>query len=159
MFNVKLAKATAQQQQLPPEFRPDEGKKSYGNCYAYALILLTLDWTEMLTLPGFMSDSVDFESDDYWNDITSKNIISYVKRDVEMLGWNFTEDSFNNNIEKGMYRIAIYTNNKGFHFMRQNKDGSWSEKWGPSGEIIRVTREFLSGYMLLGVYRIFKKTE
>ena len=160
---IRMAQEVARTQELPLEYSSNEGGPNNFNCYAYALGLSSLNWYELEVTPGFMNGPTDIENDVYYDQITNESIIPYVIEDLQVLGRKMEPDTFGNEIMKNSYKIAIYVGYEGFHFIRQNKDGSWSEKDGWGGEVQLTSHEWLMKhnpyYKFLGVYRISKQAE
>lgn len=71
---------------MPPKYSPNEGGIGEYNCYAYALLLSSINWEGHEITPGFMSGPINLDNDIYWDHITGSGIIQYVKEDLEKLG-------------------------------------------------------------------------
>ena len=91
---IKKAKEVVKIQRLPPKYSPNEGGSGEYNCYAYALLLSSINWEGHEITPGFMSGPINLENDIYWDHITSSGILQYIKEDLEKLGRKMEEDSF-----------------------------------------------------------------
>lgn len=157
---IKKAKEVVKIQRLPPKYSPNEGGIGEYNCYAYALLLSSINWEGHEITPGFMSGPINLDNDIYWDHITGSGIIQYVKEDLEKLGRKMEEDSFDKKMEDGTYKIAIYVNENGFHLIRQNQDGSWSEKCGWAGRVELIYPKYLlHDYKLIGVYKVSNQTK
>lgn len=122
----------------PPIFEPEiwnRGKRGY-NCYAYVLDVPVRDRLKQIWYPGFFCGN-------FGEIYSTKTLIENVKLDLKSLGFSYREeDGF---LFKGEYRIAIYYIPSfhdmpiGFHMVRQDEDGSWSEKssWRSSVKVIK----------------------
>lgn len=117
-----------------PCFSPRDWKKTYANCYAYALDLNISDKKAQVFIPGRISNQ-------YSNGfvMSTRNLLAGVKRDLDFLGIPFRSND-NLELKEGEYRIAIYysldfTLSVEFHFARQDSNGNWSEKLGWEGKV------------------------
>ena len=126
----------------PPVFESDKDfySKSELNCYAYALQLKTdvvslrkrCQSEYLYYMPGLLSKS------NYNPNFISSHIVDYFLSDLDTFGIKHEETHEDAEIEENAYKIAVYKSlvaNFDFHFMRQNVDGSWSEKAGKYGEV------------------------
>ena len=156
---IERVQKIAKKQKIPPEFFPREGGYNNFNCYAYALMLSDIEWQDFEVAPGFMSGIIDTENESYWHKITSRKIIKYVKDDLRKLGRKMIRVSYDTPIEDGTYKIAIFVGDYGFHFVRQNKDGSWSEKSGWLGRVRRTNPKKITYHKLIGVFKISNRAE
>lgn len=123
----------------PPMFDEERWKKSNGcNCYSYALDIPVKGRIKQIWIPGLLSDP-KFDGR-IWS---AEELISNVKADLFNLGFSYREND--TILNDGEWRIAIYyipTYHDmpiGFHFVRQDEDGSWSQKrfWNSRVEIIK----------------------
>lgn len=156
---IRKAKEIARMQRLTPFFSPNEGGTNEFNCYAYALMLSDIDWGKNEVAPGFLSGQINLYDDVYWDHITCDGIVEYVKDDLKILGRKMKKDSFESKVVEGTYKIAIFVNENGFHFIRQNIDETWSEKCGWEGKVQYIYPRYIPDYNLVGVYRISKRAK
>lgn len=107
----------------------------YTNCYAYAFdVVLMADDVRFFGFLGWTIGKYEW--------VTSpKEAISLLKIDVKCMGKNI-EECENAEIPQKGYKIASFLMPTGdFHFMRQDEDGTWSEKDGYEGNIRKVVAE------------------
>ena len=55
-----------------------------------------------------------------------------------MLGIKWYKSGINKPNSHGGYKIAVYFSDDDFHFLRQNRDFSWSEKQGYTNRVLKV---------------------
>lgn len=109
----------------PPRFNKKRWKYVKVNCYAYALDLPINDRKKLIFIPGCICDENAEKA--VYTDVTGE-----VKKNLDFLGISYREDD--GNLYKGEWRIAIYYIPTfhdlpiGFHIVRQDEDGCWSEK-------------------------------
>ena len=81
---------------------------------------------------GFISGNV--------TDIASKEeIVDNFLLDLDCLGIKHFETSVNDKNRHGGYKVSLYNCYDDFHFSRQNKDGSWSQKIGYTSTILKCS--------------------
>lgn len=123
-----------------PVYNPNKWKINdtpiFTNCYAYCLDLDVADPSTSIFIPGSISDEHASKSI-----LSLDTLMSNIRNDLQFLGI-----SYRNNkglLRSGEYRIGIYfrsfyTNQPiSVHFVRQDSDGKWSEKFGWSGPVFR----------------------
>ena len=126
---------------FPPEFIEEEGRGNRYNCYAHVLLMDEANFKYSVTLghiiqeefceimPGFLSGPVDVEDTSVYQELCSLKILERIKGDLNLLGRTLSESD--GTIIEGTYNIMVYVDEEfGPHFIRQNRDGSWSEKPG-----------------------------
>ena len=99
------------------------------NCYAYALNDPTLGYLQLGEI------SYGFNYSEYSGLLNDALLKQLLLADMDELGIGIRElDTVYSGCLYGGYRIAflVTTNFKDIHFLRQNKDGTWSHKQGPS---------------------------
>jgi len=78
-----------------------------------------------------------------------QDVINCIKADAQVLGWEIEEVGKEEPIPEGSYRIMFGFKNKiddpqlvrDFHFVRENKDGTWSSKSGGGGKVTNDGKE------------------
>ena len=148
-----------------PSSQYNKNKFTNSNCYGFALDIPTpnifkslyekIEIDDFVMNPGFAS----FEPFSFKKINTLKNILA----DFDSLNIKYFESSLEiPNLHNG-YKIAILFNGDSYktHFIRQNLDGTWSEKVGYSNMIRNFTNIDESYYIKLGytlekVYEIVK---
>jgi hypothetical protein len=148
----------------PPPFEDwDETTAQYNNCYNYALNIAT----------GKMSEPGRWKGDDghpYENQNTQFTC-DYVRAGCELDGLTtFVPGSQPPNDDpnsalppcgENCHRIALYVRPhedgliQGFHFARQDQDGTWSMKWGP----YPATRIMVNGAPMTHPRQFMDRTE
>lgn len=122
----------------PSKFNKKRWKYVKTNCYAYALDLLINDRKKEIFIPGCISD--ENAEKVVWTDVTGE-----VKKDLDFLGISYREND--EALYKGEWRIAIYyipTPHDwpiGFHIVRQDEDGYWSEKPSWKAKVTRFKKK------------------
>lgn len=123
----------------PQKWTAPDGKHIYTNCYAYALNTPIVDKEEVLFYPSAISNK-----DDIILPWSERHLVSAVLRDLKFFGISYRDDDGETTCEDGEYRIAIYTAPSfhdcplGFHFVRQDINGEWSEKTGWDGIVQKI---------------------
>ena len=116
-----------------------DGQHIYTNCYAYALNLPIIDKEEVLFVPSVISNRDDIIEP--WSD---QELVEGVLRDLDFLGISHRFDDRKTTCKDGEYRIAIYSAPSfhdwplGFHFVRQDSNGEWSEKKSWDGIVQKI---------------------
>ena len=112
----------------PPKFNKKRWRLiKQVNCYAYALDLPVRDRKMEIFIPGCISNPDVIPAI-----FNSNELITRLKKDLDFLGLSYRED--NGKLKKGEWRIAFYYFPSfldmpiGFHFVRQDEDGCWSQK-------------------------------
>lgn len=170
---VEKAICVSKSKTIPPEFIEEEGRGNHYNCYAHVLLMDDANFKYTATLgnliqedfceimPGFLSGPVDVGDINVYLELCSIKILERIKGDLNLLGRTLSESD--GTIIEGTYNIMVYVDEEfGPHFIRQNRDGSWSEKPGfnedsfsqrtsPSMQDIEST--------CLGTFRISNKKE
>ena len=146
-----------------PCFRENLGKYKHVNCYGYAL---------GIDLPEYIYKKyLNVESDGIRHNlgfasqkkfpVTAQQKLDNLFSDFEVLNINWFETDIERQNNHGGYKIAFYVNDGyDFHLIRQNKDGSWSEKLGYSFKIIQTEkpRPLGENYKLIKTLEIVKPT-
>lgn len=148
-----------------PTSKYNEKKFSNSNCYGFALDIPTpnifkklyerIEIDDFLINPGFAS----FKRFAFTKSSTLENIFA----DFDSLGIKYFESSIQTPNTHNGYKIAILFRGDGYqvHFIRQNLNGTWSEKVGYSNLIRNFNNINESYYIKLGynldmVYEIVK---
>ena len=124
-----------------PVYEPKKWKTFFGtsvntNCYAYVLDLIIPDHKKEIFIPGCISDSNAEKN--LWSNVTG-----HVKKDLDFLGITYREDD-SSALQPDEYRIALYYIPTfhdlpiGFHMVRQDENGDWSEKTGWKGSVQKI---------------------
>lgn len=141
-YSEKIAeiRQTLQAKTSVPIFEPQKWKINntpiFTNCYAYCLDLNVSDPNTSIFIPGSISNEYA-EKYIYSLDTLLQNI----KNDLQFLGISYRDNT--GLLQAGEYRIGIYTDyiypNSpiSVHFVRQDSDGKWSEKFGWDGFVFR----------------------
>lgn len=131
----------------PPKFNIDYS--IFRNCYAHALNCSFEDREFSLYSPGaicatFYGSDTFFEADYFFR---PDLLVKLVKRDCAVLSINACSCNFGDKIDENSYKIALAYSKKDndFHFIRQNNDGSWSEKPG-FGNIFKRCKSQIINY-------------
>ena len=142
----------------PPVFEPDFWENCQVNCYAYALNINVEDNKKMIWYPGCISDKNNKQE-------IKSSITIPLQKDLDFIGLKYRINEWT--LKPDEYRIAIYRflseNKIGFHIVRQDKDGKWSEKrsWNSPISIHSINNSppdlSLYGYSLENVLIISKK--
>ena len=126
----------------------------HSSCYYYALNLATPTIFEKIykSLTDF-----DFESPlgsisglPYLDTFKKEEVLNYLYSDLDALNIQWYDSEIDKKIEHGGYKIALLVDenpiDSDFHFVRQNLDGTWSEKDGCGCEVVSITtpEEFTS---------------
>lgn len=140
-----------------PDFYKDKHFYLNGNCYCYALMIPT---------PDIFNDSYNSKSkfafshdvgflagNEYSNDVG--DCITNLKDDLEFLDISYYDSDIDEETKHNGYKIAFYKSPDDFHFLRENKDGTWSHKLGYDGKIVRVIPDDI----ILGNYKYVKTLE
>lgn len=133
--------------------------KSEFNCYAYAMQFKEkIDPSEkdIYYYPGFLSIGEPF----IW---TENTIMDGFYKDCDILGIEHIPSNLDEEINTDSYKIAIMIERKigmlkGFHFIRQNKNGVWSEKRGYFGSVEKVSSPSkVERYDIIDVVKVKRK--
>ena len=129
------------------------------NCYLYALCLTTpslfaktyedKEIEQMYHNVGFMTNEMNYSTDLDHN-------LSDLERDFEILGIDSYECDRYENPTHGGYKIAIFKAPHDVHFVRQNRNGTWSHKMGYTDTIERVD---MSNHEVFEFYKYVKTLE
>ena len=123
-----------------PSFEDDIGKYDLNtNCYCYAL---------GITFPKiFYKKYMKYSIEPFCHNLgfasrhlfaaTENEKLENFYRDLDVLNIKYYESGLNQDNFYGGYKIALYLSRYDFHFLRQNVDGSWSEKRGYAGNVIK----------------------
>lgn len=165
---VKQLKKSISMELIPPHYSVCEPYMI--NCYLYALRahIDCLDYGGLVA-PGIFSREVTL--DEY--KFTKEYILRNFKEDCSVLNLQVFPTTVDEKINSEEYKIAIYyvektcDNNHGsFHFVRQNSNGNWSEKWGwfddeikilEEGDIAKNRAKYGVEYEFAGVFRLSKR--
>lgn len=102
------------------------GKERKRNCLAYALNLVNGEIYKS-SLTNFLSEILGQESK---NEYPAKEIYGRFIKFFELIGVNYRKCSFITKVPKGHYKIAMLIETEDVHWLRQDKDGTWSHKPG-----------------------------
>ncbi len=143
--------------------------KDFGNCYTYALGLdcPSVFYKKFEEIEkGYRDFNIGFVSNpkvigdlSRCDDFTNK-IMKNLESDFETLQIEYFDSDFTKENSHNGYKIAIFYNNgficRDFHVIRENKDGSWSEKCGYGGEVKKINNPQKNPYPLLKVLELRK---
>ena len=137
---LKIQK-TIDNNEYPPKYDQKRWKRKnkFCNCYSYVLDVPIRDILRKIwAYPGI------FHCEHECYVFSSEQLIKNVKDDLKALNFSYREED--GYLYEGEWRIAIYyipaISHRmpiGFHFVRQDEDGRWSEKagWGMKVRIIK----------------------
>lgn len=143
-----------------PVFEENLKKYNHINCYGYALGLtqpqIFYNKYYKIEREG-MSHNLGMMTQRYSTRNVDKQIELFYK-DLEALNIKWYESDIEKENMHGGYKIALYFSPYDFHFLRQNKDGLWSEKAGYSRRIniINKPQSEMGSYKLTKVLEIVK---
>lgn len=150
----------------PPVFDRSKWEEIYScrNCFAYALDIKQEEIipVEFFQIPGRMLEEEkrqQFLKKKEPLALKRRNVDSNIRLapnviwelillEIEELGMQFRYVDINEILEEGEYRIAFCVGNRDCHFLRQDKDGTWSHKMGDN----KPTRLDFSGYIINNPY-------
>lgn len=125
-----------------PKFKDFDMDYAGGNCYCYALGFLT---PEEFNVPyhkltsKHMSHNIGFISGNITDIDSKEEIVKNFLLDLDYLGIKHFETDVNSKNRHGGYKVSLYNCYDDFHFSRQNKDGSWSQKIGYTSSILKCS--------------------
>ncbi len=125
-----------------PKYKDFDVDYSDGNCYCYALGFLT---PEEFNIPyhritsKHMTHNIGFISGNVTDIASKEEIVDNFLLDLDCLGIKHFETSVNDKNRHGGYKVSLYNCYDDFHFSRQNKDGSWSQKIGYTSTILKCS--------------------
>jgi hypothetical protein len=142
-----------------------------NNCYTYAINQPINPYTNKPyedyghCQPGYLGGKGKYVFDD--NGMTNfKKLTDVAKVDLNNLGYEFVESSYEEYIDDNCWKIAFCYSKNDYHWYRQNKDGTWSHKIGTrkvlykdhDDKIIRNPETCNRGkYKYFGGYYLIKK--
>lgn len=140
-----------------PDFYRDNHFYLNGNCYCYALMIPTPDvFNDSYNSKSKLAFSHDIgflTGNEYSNDVG--DCITNLESDLDFLNISYYDSDIDEENKHNGYKIAFYKSFDDFHFLRENKDGTWSHKLGYDGKIVRVVPDDI----ILGDYRYVKTLE
>ncbi len=125
-----------------PKFKDFDMDYAGGNCYCYALGFLT---PEEFNVPyhkitsKHMSHNIGFISGNITDIDSKEEIVEIFLLDLDYLGIKHFETDVNGKNRHDGYKVSLYNCYDDFHFSRQNKDGSWSQKIGYTSTILKCS--------------------
>ena len=109
------------------------------NCYIYALNLPKNPYTNEYykswkhIQPGHLGGNAQI-SNTLYSPFDADEVISLVKKDLQAVGMELVESTYNEVREGKWWKVALVFDNDGlfgdYHWYRQNDDGTWSHKPG-----------------------------
>lgn len=162
----------------PPNYRDDHDFYQYANdtnfgfgsgkrvfnCYAYAL-QFNVDLYRSIYYKNLMRDFIrycpGFLTDDVPDFYCEENLVKLFFSDLDVLGIKFSDCNLEDDVTSDSYKVIIMLEKKliykDFHFIRQNSDGSWSEKEGYYGNVKIVNPdEKIKRYNLIHTVKLKK---
>ncbi len=143
---LEYLKVIVQLQSKLPSLRRDQFSYACGNCYSYALgysfpksfkrILDQVNEGKFNFNLGFIGNRMELLTKNY------RQMLDNFYLDCEALQVEvFDTDAYSIN-QHGGYKVMLFFEREGcdFHFIRQNTNGSWSERYGLNGQIQLVRR-------------------
>ena len=149
-------------------FQTDLKKYYLGNCYTYALGLPSLTYLIKKYCELEISDVFPFnlgfmnQKSYYLNGNGINTVLNAFKSDCDSLNIKVYETNVKADDIHGGYKIALFyycnKNNQDFHFIRQNQNGTWSDKQGYflPPRLLPSFNEYYKGYDFLGTFEIVK---
>ena len=168
--DIKLLKGFLKDNTYPPcrcvTYPIQRFNNMYHNCYAHIWGLNSdqlsyLKKSKLFQL-GF-SVNYSFESFFGFTKIPSeKKMEKLLFSDMKALGVDIKVSNEKEEVNEDEWKIALYYNDKDFHFLRQNEDKSWSGKNGFSGylQIMRdgprrkIETQTGNVYHLINIYKL-----
>ena len=153
---IEQVKEVVSKQPIKPKYNPNDWKDKHFNCYAYAM-RICMNLSGYRICPGFISRGTN---DDY--EPTKESVLRLFMEDCECLGLKVLPTTISAIIRRNEYKIAVYVK-KGydFHFVRQNRNGKWSEKDGWWNGISLLKKKEIvkdhDGYKFIGIFRVSRK--
>ena len=139
----------------PRAYEPDSNAR---NCYAYAL---GCDFPDYDRKNNFVFNLGVLSGKDFDKDI---NTVIQAQRafeaDMRVLGIKCRKSYCDEKLKKNEWKVILFFRispwYKDFHFIRQDKDGRWSQKKGLFGSISRIDSypEEASSYELVGCFAL-----
>lgn len=133
----KVLKNRMKEMEFPPKFdidrwNSDLAKVEHLNCYAYAM---GFD----LPIPDQRIWGYLGWTDGHYNASVGKVAVNRFIKDVRAMGRKIYVTRSESVSRKG-YKVALYLDeNGGFHFIRQESEGFWTEKSGYGGKVQVIT--------------------
>lgn len=134
------------------------------NCFAHACFNLTNQQITENCLEQIDTDSFKFLIEDYWE--TDQSIFNRLASFIKKTGLKIEKCTDDEGLEDNQWRVALYFCNgyffRDFHFLLNEKDGSWSGKYGTE-DVLEffdkrpeeyVSEKFKDVYKYYGSYKI-----
>lgn len=168
--DIKILKGFLKSNTYPPygvvTYPINRFNSMYHNCYAHIWglddeQLSYLKKSEIFQL-GF-SVNYDFDNIFGFTRIPSeKKMEKLLFKDMKAIGVDIKVSNEKEEVNEDEWKIALYYNDKDFHFIRQNEDKSWSGKNGFSGylQIMRdgprrkIETQTGNVYHLINIYKL-----
>lgn len=154
--DIIKAKSLFSQNTFPNNFNPKDWEKIkfVTNCYSYVLNLVVQDgYYKNFYYVGALSEIP--EKSNY----SKKEFLQILKSDLQVLGRELTDCLLADFVPEGKQKIVVFLRPKNnlqtfdFHFMKQDKDGTWSHKIGwvnlPTNKgtgNMKITNPAIEGY-------------
>ena len=147
-------------------YMPSRGRVKYNfvskyftNCFGHACFNLT---NSQLIKLGINNVGVWSFFGCFGLKTGSDEYIKTAKNKIESVGLKIEESSLDEKIETNQWKVAYYYHQNeyfgdDFHFLRQEKDGSWSGKFASYKEIEyfdKPPKKYGGEYFLKGIYKI-----
>lgn len=121
--------------------RKYESKRN-NNCYTYAINQHKNPYTKKPYIkydhcqPGYLGgqgESVDYNYRHEQKLLTRCNVLRMARRDLRKLGYSMLKTTYEKYItNKDCWKVALCLAKDDYHWYRQNANGTWSNKRGPS---------------------------
>ncbi len=127
--------------QNPIPHLEDNYQLQNGNCYFYALALPIPSYFKKIyqkTASAFTLNVGELSNTFNYYPFNSKDVLEYLYADLEYLKIKYYASNIKDNPQHNGYKIALFVDEyePDYHFMRQNIDGTWSQKYGYNGSIL-----------------------
>ena len=147
LYNEYL-KIYVQASKMIPEFNIN-WLSIHCSCYYYSLNIQIPSIFEKVyeELTGYYFESPlgSVANLPYLEKFTKKDVLDYLYKDLDALNISYYPSSIEDSPKYGGYKIVLLVDENpldpDYHFVRQNKDGLWSEKDGCGSEIVNLTSE------------------
>ena len=151
LYNEYL-KLYVQVDKKTPEFN-DNWQFPHSSCYYYALnlptpIIFESIYEELTDYP-FESHLGSISNLPYQDNFNKNDVLEYLYSDLDALKIKWYDSEIESFPKHDGYKIVLLVNetpdDSDFHFVRQNNNGLWSEKYGCGSEVVSIItpEEFL----------------
>jgi len=148
------------------QYTKGEQIENLTNCFTHACFNITNEDLKRMNITKENASWIQIRTvlyDDFFLDEeeTAKSLFSYVRE----TGLEVEEDNDNSILKKNEWRVALYFryplfDNGDYHFLLQERDGSWTEKVGTSPTVSSLPSlpQKLHGFNGYDLYKTYKIT-